>query len=118
MPVSLVKLSLVSFGMSTICGLPTIRTLSDLSVPPPPPPPPPPAPAQPARASPATAGSASAIAILLLDLIITVTSGCDAARLELVVVDGCVVRRVRLGRPADRAPRTVVPLWGSGRGGV
>src|SRR3954453_5398733 len=88
MPVSLVKLSLVSFWMSTICGLPTIRTLSDLSVPPPPPPPPPPAPAQPARASPATAGSASAIAILLLDLIITVTSGCDAARLALVVWTG------------------------------
>src|SRR3954467_2709358 len=98
MPVSLVKLSLVSFWMSTICGLPTIRTLSDLSVPPPPPPPPPPAPARRPRPGPATAGSASAIAILLLDLIITVTSGCDAARLALVVVDGWVVRRGGLRR--------------------
>src|SRR3712207_6002958 len=62
-PVSLVKLSFVSFSMSTICGLPTMRTLSDFSVPPapPPPPPPPPAPAQPASARAATVGSASAI---------------------------------------------------------
>src|SRR3954447_17879660 len=77
MPVSLVKLSLVSFWMSTICGLPTMRTVSDFASLPPPPPPPP-APAQPDKASPATAGRASAIAIRLLDLILTVTSGCDA----------------------------------------
>src|SRR5919112_1749875 len=90
MPVSLVKLSLVSFWMSTICGLPTMRTLSDFASPPPPPPPPPPAPAQPDKASPATAGRANAIAIRLLDLILTATSGCDAERL-LVVPIGSVL---------------------------
>src|SRR5215217_366355 len=66
--------------MSTICGLPTIRTVSDSESPPPPPPPPPPAPAQPDNASPATAGRASAVVIRLLDLILTVTSGWDAVR--------------------------------------
>src|SRR5215213_7847046 len=85
MPVSLVKLSLVSFWMSTICGLPTISTVSDFASPPPPPPPPPPAPAQPDKTSPATAGRASAIAIRLLDLNLTVTSGCDAEAPLLVV---------------------------------
>src|ERR687889_907637 len=56
MPVSLVKVSAVSFWMSTICGLPTISTLMDDASPPPvwpaaPPPPPPPAPAHPAATS-------------------------------------------------------------------
>ena len=75
MPVSLVKLSLVSFWMSTICGLPTIRTLMDLESLPPPPPPPP-APAHPDNVSPATAGRATAMASRFLDLMFTVTSGC------------------------------------------
>src|SRR6478735_9538550 len=115
MPVSLVKLSLVSFWMSTICGLPTISTLMDLESLPPPPPPPP-APAQPDNVSPATAGRASAMAIRFLDLILTLPSGWYARAGARGVVLGrtsgsyfWVVLGARPGPPGVRAPRTGAP---------
>src|SRR3954467_4674712 len=59
MPVSFVKFALVNFWMSTICELPTIRTLIDLLLPPPPPP----APEQAASRDVESATAASAAAV-------------------------------------------------------
>ncbi|GAA3220381.1 hypothetical protein GCM10020256_26390 [Streptomyces thermocoprophilus] len=74
MPVSFVNVSLVSFAMSSICGLPTISTLID--VPSPPEPDEPPAPLQATSSEPA----AVAVARTWIVLRVRMTDSRNVAR--------------------------------------